>query len=119
VSRRKKSPTKTPTGGDAHVLHGELPLKCPYGHDLGAIVATRHAIRLLTRDQFQAFKDGEEVSDLKSVIPGEAVGELCFHCKQERPHDKYWYKQPWDVVKPHLEYESYAANSGERSLALK
>jgi hypothetical protein len=119
MSRRKKSPIKTPTGGDVHVVHGELPLKCPYGHDLGAVVITRHTIRLLTRDQFQAFKDGEEINDLKAVIPGQAIGALCFRCKQERPHDKCWYEQPWEVVKPHLEYESHAANSGERSLTLK
>ncbi len=118
MSRRKKSPTKTPTGEDVHVVHGELPLKCPYGHDLGAIVITpRGSISRLTRDQFKAFKDGEQINDLKSVIPGQAVGEMCLICKQQRP--KYWYEQPWDVVEPHLQYELHATNSGERALTLK
>lgn len=119
MSRRKKSPTKTPTGDDVHIFHGELPLKCPYGHDLGAVVVSRHSIYHLTRDQFGPFKDGEDVRDLKTVELGQAVGELCFRCKQERPHDKYWYEQPWDVVKPHLDYELHAADSGKRSLTLK
>ena len=88
MSRRKKSPTKTPTGADVHVIQGEFPLKCPYGHDLGAIVATRHTIRHLTRDQFQKFKAGEAITDPKSLIPGQAVDELCFRCRDQHPHDK-------------------------------
>jgi hypothetical protein len=119
MSRRKKSPTKTPTGTDVHFMHGELPLKCPYNHDLGAIVITRTTIFRLTRDQFEAFRDGKTITDSKPVTPGETIGELCFFCKQLRPRDKCWYEQPWDVGEPHLDYELAATNPGNRSLTLK
>jgi hypothetical protein len=119
MSRRKHSPTKTPTGEPAHVMHGELPLRCPFNHNLGAIVITRGSTTRLTRDQFQAFKDGETINNPKPVTPGQAVGESCFICKEQRPHAKYWYEQPWDVVEPHLQYELDATDSGARSLTLK
>jgi hypothetical protein len=89
-------------------MYGEIPLRCPYGHDLGAIVITRHGIRHLTRDQFKDFKSGDTISDVKTVAAGQVIGALCLYCKQRSPRDKCWY-----------EHELSAADSGERFLTLK
>jgi hypothetical protein len=77
MSRRQK----TPAGTD--VMYGLLKLKCPVGHELGAILRTRHNVYRMTTDQLATFKKDEQLQDAELVTPGQPVRGICPICKQE------------------------------------
>jgi len=106
VSRRRKSPV------DTHITYGQLKLKCPYGHELGAILATRD--RLLYRLD-HVLKDGEP-SAFDPMVPGRPVRATCDICRQQQrsPH----YEAPWPIVEKHLQEELADPHSEHSTLTL-
>jgi hypothetical protein len=116
MSRRQKSPAGT------HVDYGLLKLKCPSGHELGAVLARRNIYRM-TPDQFGAFRRDESpgvgvtVEDAEEVIPGQPVRGTCPICKQQG-RAKYWYEQPWDVIEAYLRGELHDTHSAQRTVTL-
>jgi hypothetical protein len=111
LSRRKKTPAGT------HVMYGLLKLKCLVGHELGAVLATRHSVYRLTTDQLDTFKKDEEVQGAEQVASGSPIRSICPICKQEG-RSKYWYEQSWEIVDAELRAELNDSHSAQRTITL-
>jgi hypothetical protein len=111
MSRRQKTPAST------NVMYALLKMKCPRGHELGALLRTRHSLYRMTREQLAVFKQDEEALDLEPLPLGQPVRSTCPICQREgRP--VYWYAQPWAVVETELRAEFDDTHSAQRTLTL-
>ncbi len=121
MSRRKK----TPAGTD--VLYGLLKLKCPYGHELGAIfqsaIGRSNNVYRMTTEQLDTFKRDERpgvggrVDNPELVTPGQPLRGMCPACKHER-RGKYWYEESWEIVDSYLRVEVGDTHSAQRTITL-
>jgi hypothetical protein len=104
---RRKHPNAAP-----HVTYGQLELRCPHGHPLGALVVTAmgSAYRLE-----RPLADGKDVA-AEPLVTGEKVKVLCPACRAagRRPD----YQAAWAVVEEHLADEQRDTRSDRAVLVL-